>query len=475
MIRYNKFPGLLFLGSLIFCPYAKSQELTNKGGSISISSGSTVTVSGAVSSINTATIVNNGTFQTSGNWDHDGTLLYSGTGTLELNGSGAQQLTATTLYNLLISGAGTKTASSAFTVNNDLGFQVGSSATLVTTSSNPVTLGSTGTLSETAIGYIDGWIQTNRTIGQGIAQSFGGLGLQVTANGAAPGSTTLLRGTGISAIQSGSGSLGIARVYTVTPATNTGLNADVVFAYRDGELNALSEATLILFGSSDGGNTWSWLGQVGRDASANTLVMNGINSFGRLTLGAASSPLPLNWITFTGQAQDRGNNLQWVVANENNTAYFGIERSADSRRFETIGRATAAGFSSGDRSYQFLDPTTKGNWYYRLRQVDLDGHFTYSGIVRLMRSGQATLTADAFPNPFTNTVTLRLSRIAEKDIEGSVQFLDAIGRIVFRQEWHLAAGQSEIPINGVGGLPAGTYFLRLSMADGSQLLVRLQH
>ncbi|GAA4330821.1 hypothetical protein [Flaviaesturariibacter amylovorans] len=452
-----------------------AQQLTNKGSLITIPSGNTVTVVGSISTSSNGAISNNGNLQTTGDWSHDGTLLYSGTGTLELNGSGAQTLTGTTLYNLLVSGSGTKTTSGTSTVSNSLLFS-GTGILNTTTNSDTLELGSSATISETAAAYLDGWIRTTRTLSQGVSNSFGGLGITLTANGSAPGVTTAKRGTGITAVQTGSGNLGIARVFNVTPATNNGLNADVVFAYRDGELNSLSEASLVLFRSTDGGSSWTYLGQVARDASANTLTMSGLNSFGQLTLGSSATPLPLTWLSFTGIANTTGNLLQWTTANESNTSHFEVERSADGSSFQGIGRVGAAGNSSTDRRYSFTDGVTGGTYYYRLKQVDNDGRYSYSSVVRLARGEDArAMTASAYPVPFQDKLTLRLSKAFSGNTKLILSLMDATGKTVLRKEATMGAGQVDLPLSGLGALPKGSYYLQGTAAGGEHFLLKLAH
>jgi hypothetical protein len=473
MTLIKKCLSIYIAAILLFAGTASAQELTNAGSSINIPSGNTVTVMGAISTTGSGTITNNGTLQASGNWSHDGSLLYSGTGTLELNGSGAQDITAGTIYNLLISGSGTKITSGISTVTNGLSFS--GSATLVSTSLAPVVLSSTATLSETANGYIDGWIRTTRTVAQSSANSFGGLGLTLTANGATPGSTTVLRGTGTTAVQSGTSNLGIRRVFELTPTNNTGLNADIVFAYRDGELNSLSETTLILFGSVDGGSTWSWLGQVARDPGSNTLTMSGVQSFGKLTLGSSSSPLPLTWLSFSGLAKETGNELVWTTANETNTARFDVERSADGRNFSSRGSVVSAGNSATDRSYTFLDAGANNTYFYRLKQVDLDGHFTYSTTIRMSREVLEVNILQSYPNPFSDRFRLRFGRSFNSDMPLSIILLDASGKVLLRRQLTMGSQQTEIPVSGLTALPRGSYFIKVAAGNGQQWLLNMQH
>lgn len=462
--------NLLVLFSFLQLAPASGQELTNKGSALTIRTGTTVTVKGSISSSNTAIIANAGTLQASADFLHDGTLSYTGSGTLELNGNGAQSFTATPLYNLSISGSGAKTPSASFTVTQNLTFSAG---TLVTTSTSPVILGPSGTLSESPTAYVDGWIQTTRTLARGDAHNFGGLGLTLTARGAAPGLTTLLRRTGTVAGQAGAAHGNISRIYTVTPANNTGLNADVVFAYRDGELNVQDEATLILLGSTDGGNTWNWLGQEARDATGNTVTLSGINTLGLLTLGSASAPLPLTWLSFTGETGITDNLLHWATASEQNTDHFEVERSADGRTFSAQGRVAAAGNSTTDRQYSYRD-AANATYFYRIRQVDRDGHSGYSATIRLSRvEGAAVVTA--FPNPFGDRLTLRFPAAFSRVTRFTIRCYDVQGRLLQSGEASLDAGQRQMPLSGFARAGMGTVYLLVNADSGEQFQLRLEH
>jgi hypothetical protein len=94
------------------------------------------------------------------------------------------------------------------------------------------------------------------------------------------------------------------------------------------------------------------------------------------------SVLPLMLVEFSGEAKNDKAVLKWKTAEEENTAVFEIERSADGVSFMKIGTVTAIG--SGAHSYSFTDETPPaGNNYYRLKMVDKDGKFTNSKSVLL--------------------------------------------------------------------------------------------
>ena len=153
------------------------------------------------------------------------------------------------------------------------------------TASHTVTLGPTATLTEADGTTIVGKVTATRTVASSVPQAFGGIGLELTAAGAAPGATTVLRVTGTP--KSLAASEGIERYFDITPTVNAGLNATAVFGYDESELNGISEAALAMYAITRGGIAQENLGG-SVDAPANTVTVSGINSFETLTLGPAS-------------------------------------------------------------------------------------------------------------------------------------------------------------------------------------------
>ena len=82
--------------------------------------------------------------------------------------------------------------------------------------------------------------------------------------------------------------------------------------------------------------------------------------------------------------------VEWETATELNNDYMAVERSADGRRFDEIGRVQGAGNSNTPLRYELLDEQPlSGRSYYRLRQVDFDGTTSYSDVrsVNLQSAG----------------------------------------------------------------------------------------
>jgi hypothetical protein len=94
--------------------------------------------------------------------------------------------------------------------------------------------------------------------------------------------------------------------------------------------------------------------------------------------------LPVEFLSFnaTYQTQTRSTLLDWSTAKEWENSHFEIERAVNSvKEWETIGRVEGNGYSEAPVEYSFTDtelPLTGGNIFYRLKQVDFSGKFSYS-------------------------------------------------------------------------------------------------
>ncbi|MCY7362515.1 MAG: hypothetical protein LH629_10700 [Ignavibacteria bacterium] len=141
-----------------------------------------------------------------------------------------------------------------------------------------VTLTSAAHLNETSGNTVfgtSGYITTTRNIISPGSLNVAGMGAVLTS-ATNLGSTEIRRGH---TVQSGlNGGTSIKRYYDITPTTNTGLNATLIFKYDDSEFNGKPEPSLKLFKSTNTGSTWSY--QIGSvNVSTNEITLSGISSF----------------------------------------------------------------------------------------------------------------------------------------------------------------------------------------------------
>ncbi|WP_201981570.1 glycine-rich protein [Hymenobacter rubidus] len=162
-----------------------------------------------------------------------------------------------------------------------------------------------------------------------------------------------------------------------------------------------------------------------------------------------TGPLPVELVAFTATAQPGAVALAWRTASEINSARFEVERSPDGAAFTAIGTVAAAGSSSGPRAYALADarlPASASRLYYRLRQIDQDGTFSYSPVRSVVVAGAGLVL---YPNPAAGVATLRGAAAG-----AAVQVLDALGRLV-----RTAVADAE-GTTVLAGLPAGVYAVR---------------
>lgn len=138
--------------------------------------------------------------------------------------------------------------------------------------------------------------------------------------------------------------------------------------------------------------------------SSNRIVFTGINlqSGDRFTLGNVShaNPLPVTLTSFTATARESSVLVTWETRSELNNHYFDVLRSTDAEQWTTVAIVQGAGTSDEIHRYeQSDDQPVKGISYYKLKQVDFDGRFSYSPAIRVEFNGKAPLSI--YPNPST--------------------------------------------------------------------------
>ena len=118
--------------------------------------------------------------------------------------------------------------------------------------------------------------------------------------------------------------------------------------------------------------------------------------------------LPVELLNFS--AVLKNNNqvmLTWQTASEINNDFFTVERSEDAVNWDEIEKLTGAGHSKSLLNYTFRDePPYTEMVYYRLKQTDFDGKFSYSGIQSVTMDLNKNLQPGIYPNPTAREVTI---------------------------------------------------------------------
>ncbi len=282
----------------------------------------------------------------------------------------------------------------------------------------------------------------------------GNIGVEITST-ANLGSTLIKRGH----VQqtSSNGGLSIDRYFDITPTNNSALNATLKFYYFDNELAGRNKTELTQWESTNGGVSWTYLGQNQLDNTNDWVLKNSIAAFNRMTLASnITNSLPIGLLSFTGVLVNGETHLNWATAHEQDNDHFDLERSPGNTDFATLAGIRSYGNSDTTQAYQYTDPHPfDGYTFYRLKQVDKNGSFSYSPVVSVWSNTAFSYTV--FPNPATDKFVLLIH--ASAAAAGRMELLDLSGRVVSARDIRLTPGANTFTWN-ISGLPQGLYFLR---------------
>jgi len=153
------------------------------------------------------------------------------------------------------------------------------------------------------------------------------------------------------------------------------------------------------------------------------------------------SPLPVKFVGFSVVRKGADVLVQWSTSEEINAYTYELERSSDGARWSRIAVVAAAGNSSVLNHYSYTDAAGAGrNAYYRIRQVDLDGKFTYTAI-KSYKSGSAAAAVGISAS--AGRVVLQFNQ----EVRGAVtlRFVSLGGQVLSEQRIEATAGQVVVP------------------------------
>ena len=180
------------------------------------------------------------------------------------------------------------------------------------------------------------------------------------------------------------------------------------------------------------------------------------------TLGSKDNPLPVELIGFDGHCHDDLVVLEWETATEQNNAIFIIERSEDGEIFSEIGNVEGAGDSQEQLGYRFLDTDPKPKAYYRLKQVDFDGKFSYSDIITTECSDIPDPMFMVYPNPFKSEIHVVAGNLPENDFVLELYTMD--GKLLQNYK-HTAPAEGFHKVLQLDELVPSMYMIRLVSGD----------
>jgi len=183
--------------------------------------------------------------------------------------------------------------------------------------------------------------------------------------------------------------------------------------------------------------------------------------------------LPVELVSFTHEIKDDQIILKWSTATELNNYGFEIQRSVDGSEFRKIAFVTGNGNSSSPKNYNYNDKDVSGFLSYRLKQLDNNGGFTYSPVVKV----DAVTINDFsvfqnYPNPFNPSTSIKFKVPVESRIK--VTIINSLGEEVASLfEGNKNSGIHEVVWDGSNSA-SGIYFAHLIItpSDGKAGIIK---
>ena len=190
-----------------------------------------------------------------------------------------------------------------------------------------------------------------------------------------------------------------------------------------------------------------------------------LSNIAQVRIDIVADPLPVTLAHFDVEKKEATALLEWRTTEELNSAHFDIQRSTDARDWRVIGTTDAAFESNTARHYAFTDSIPEpGLNYYRLKMVDADGSFAFSGIRSV--SFPEFSWAEVYPNPVDDLLRIvirnrKVNNVRVISHSGIVRLSQPVTSPTF------TISMKQFPI--------GMYYIHFEQADGAVKIFKLMH
>ena len=178
---------------------------------------------------------------------------------------------------------------------------------------------------------------------------------------------------------------------------------------------------------------------------------------------ASGAPLPIQLSSFDGTYSDGVATLKWETSQELNNDRFELFRSFDGNDFELAATMAGAGTSYTAKSYSYQDhiASSANSVFYKLKQIDKNGKFSFSSVIKLSLSA-ATSFFQLFPNPVVNNFTASFT--APRTTTATLLIRNSNGQTVYSKSINVVKGSNAIPVNNAP-LTTGMFYVTIANDD----------
>jgi hypothetical protein len=173
------------------------------------------------------------------------------------------------------------------------------------------------------------------------------------------------------------------------------------------------------------------------------------------------TPLPVNFLSFDVKKDVAGIQLTWKVGTEENVSRYEVEKSKDGKTFTIIGSVSA----SAQNQYSFTDQQLQDKSFYRIKSVDFDSKYKYSGIVYFSQ-GKTSVVLKAYPVPAQQETFLQYPTAKSNS---KISITSGDGKVLQEIRPNPGSQQSLIRLNNI---KAGLYLISYEDGDGNSETIK---
>jgi subtilisin family serine protease len=176
-------------------------------------------------------------------------------------------------------------------------------------------------------------------------------------------------------------------------------------------------------------------------------------------------PLPVELTSFNAVYADGQVNLEWITSTEINNLGFEIQREDQNHSYTTIGFVEGKGTTTSNNHYSFVDQDfSSGKNYYRLKQIDFDGTFSYTDevLVDITSATEFSLSQN-YPNPFNPSTKVNYTIPQKSNVK--MKLFDILGneiKTLLNEEVESGVHSLSVDMNGYS---SGIYLIKLIAGD----------
>lgn len=238
-----------------------------------------------------------------------------------------------------------------------------------------------------------------------------------------------------------------------TSANNAGSEAAGTVTFRGTPIGGGSPLVETVFINPPNISTYDIVNFTGALAGAQITALeidltgSGLNYIGLDNLVFNQIILPVELISFEAQNKTESIGLRWTTLSEINNDKFEIESSLNGRDFQKIGEVKGKGttHTKNEYSFNYINPSDGIN-YFRLRQIDFDGHSEYSKVESINFQKAVSQIGEFYPNPSSSGL-VSINYDSERQEEIQICIYDMSGNLIMSQNQFVSNGSNKLELD----------------------------